>query len=182
MATRSDAPSMGGTPVVPEHIYFDMDGVLADFDRGVEELAGFVQRYGQGESPEEDDLMWEAIRHVDHFYDRLAPLPGSLELFRELHGRYGDRCAILTGIPTPRRHIDTAGEDKVSWCRRLLPEGVEVNVVYRREKRKFCKGRESILIDDFSENVAAWEAAGGTGILFRGADDARRQLMGLGIL
>ena len=88
----------------------------------------------------------------------------------------------VSGIPTPRRHIDTAREDKVSWCRRLLPEGVEVNVVYRREKRKFCKGRESVLIDDFSENVAAWESAGGTGILFRGIDDARRQLRGLGIL
>ena len=82
--------------IVPEHIYFDMDGVLADFNRGVEELAGFVQRYGQEESPEEDDKMWEAVRHVDHFYDRLDPLPGSLELFCELHGRYGDRCTVLT--------------------------------------------------------------------------------------
>ena len=73
-----------------------MDGVLADFGGGVAELAGFAMCHGQGESPEEDDMMWEAVRHVDHFYDRLEPLPGSLELFRELHGRYGDRCAVLT--------------------------------------------------------------------------------------
>ena len=25
----------------PEKIFFDLDGVLADFDRGVKELAGF---------------------------------------------------------------------------------------------------------------------------------------------
>ena len=43
--------------IVPEHIYFDMDGVIADFDRGVVELAGFERHHAQGESEEEDDMM-----------------------------------------------------------------------------------------------------------------------------
>lgn len=168
--------------LVPDRIYFDMDGVLADFDRGVAELAGFDKRHGQGECPEEDDLMWDAVRKVDRFYDRLEPIAGSIGLFCDLHALYGDRCEILTGIPTPRRGMPTSGEDKISWVRRFLPAGVTVNVVYRREKRNFCKGAGSVLIDDFSRNVSEWEDQGGTGILFVGADEARSELMGLGIL
>ena len=38
-------------------IFFDMDGVLADFGRGVEELCGLDRDC-------DDDLMWEAIKNV----------------------------------------------------------------------------------------------------------------------
>lgn len=180
-ATNRDVSS-AGTGIVPDRIYFDMDGVLADFDRGVAELAGFEKHCKQGESSAEDDLMWDAVRKVGHFYDRLSPLPGSIELFCDLFARYGDRCEILTGIPTPRRDMPTSGDDKVAWVRRLLPAGVKVNVVYRREKKNFCKGKGSILIDDFHKNVSEWERHGGTGILFEGADAAREALRTLGVL
>lgn len=163
-------------------IYFDMDGVLADFDRGVAELAGFEKHHGQGECPAEDDLMWDAVRKVEHFYDRLEPIAGSIELFCDLHSLYGGRCEILTGIPTPKRNMPTSGDDKIAWVRRLLPAGVKVNVVYRREKKNFCKGRSSILIDDFAKNISEWEGHGGTGILFVGADEARRTLGDFGII
>lgn len=180
MASMNDLT--GGRGLIPDRIYFDMDGVLADFDRGLRELAGFVKRYGQGESEEEDDLMWEAVRKVDHFYSRLAPVPGAIELFCDLHALYGERCEILTGIPTPRRNIPEAGDDKVEWVRRLLPAGVKVNVVYRKEKKGYCKGAGSILIDDYAKNTDEWVASGGTGILFEGADKAREKLRSLGIL
>lgn len=168
--------------VVPDRIYFDMDGVLADFDRGVGELAGFEKRHRQGERPEEDDLMWEAIRRVEHFYDRLEPISGSIELCHDLIRRYGERVEILTGIPAPRRNLPTAGDDKIAWVRRLVSPDMVVNVVYRREKREFCKGSGNILIDDFGVNVAEWAEHGGTGILFTDALSARRELGRLGIL
>lgn len=171
-----------GATVVPDRIYFDMDGVLADFDRGVAELAGFERRHGQGESREEDDLMWEAVRKVGHFYAKLEPIPGSIELFCDLHDRYGGQCEILTGIPTPKRNMPESGGDKIEWVSRFLPEDVQANVVYRREKKNFCKGPGSVLIDDFHVNVAEWERHGGTGILFEEAEDARRKLRKLGIL
>ena len=160
-----------------EKIYFDMDGVLADFDRGVEELCG-MPRPGQGKSrsQEEDDLMWERIRAVERFYDKLEPMPGALELFGTLRGRYGDRVEILTGIPKPRRGILTAGEDKINWVRRLLGEDVVVNIVYRAEKVNYCKGPGCILIDDLPVNIKEWESAGGTGILYRGPEETMTQL------
>ena len=66
--------------IKPEKIYFDMDGVLADFNRGVEEMRGMeTPPQGEGWVSGCDDLMWERIRMQDHFYDRLEIMPGARE-------------------------------------------------------------------------------------------------------
>ncbi|MBR1670802.1 MAG: hypothetical protein IJ695_08895 [Butyrivibrio sp.] len=159
-------------------IYFDMDGVLADFDGGVTELCGLKPlKQGEHRSKEEDDLMWERVRGVPHFYDRLEPMPGAVELFRELYERYGDKCEILTGIPKPKRGITTAGEDKIAWAHRLLTPELKVNIVYREEKKNFCTGKDSILIDDLKSNIDDWVNYGGTGILHISSEDTRLQLL-----
>lgn len=149
-----------------EKIYFDMDGVLADFDRGIRELCGLEFSTVQGKrTEEEDNLMWEEIKKIDNFYDKLEPLPGSVEMFQKIYAKYGDKCEILTGIPKPRRGITTAGEDKIAWVRRLLSKDIKVNIVYRAEKKNYCKGENYILIDDLDKNILEWKECGGTGIL-----------------
>ena len=59
-------------------IYFDMDGVLVDFDNGVRNMAGVEPGVQGKRSKEEDDFMWNEIRKVDHFYYKLKPLPNAL--------------------------------------------------------------------------------------------------------
>lgn len=94
-------------------IYFDMDNVLADFDRGVRELCK-IQPLVQEDSTEEDRVgLWDAVRGIDHFYDKLEPVEGAVELFRLAHSRYGNNCEILTAIPKPKRRIQHAAEDKI---------------------------------------------------------------------
>ena len=161
-----------------EKIYFDMDGVLADFDAGVSKLCG-LRPIVQGEyrSKEEDDLMWKKIREVGHFYDKLDPMPGAIELFKELYERYGDKCEILTGIPKPKRGILTAGDDKIAWAHRVLSPRLRVNIVLREEKKNFCTGKGSILIDDLKSNIDDWANYGGTGILHISSEDTRLQLL-----
>lgn len=141
-------------------IYFDMDGVLADFDRGVRELCGMETKVQDTRSTEQDDRMWEKIREVDHFYDRLEPMPGAVELFRAVYGAYGDSCEILTGIPKEKRGIVTAAQDKKDWTKRLLSEKVKVNTCYRAEKIARCTGPDTILIDDLKKNIDEWREAG----------------------
>ena len=165
---------------VMEKIYFDMDGVLADFDRGVEELCALPSPgCGKSRTQEEDDLMWERIRAVEHFYDRLEPMPGAVEMFCKVRAAYGERVEILTGIPKPKRGILTAGEDKTSWVRRLLGEDVKVNIVYRSEKVNYCTGPTCILIDDFPVNIEEWEAAGGIGVLHRNPEETLSKISDL---
>ena len=44
-----------------EKIYFDMDEVLADFNRGVRELC-HMEPVEQSVSTKEDDALWAAVR------------------------------------------------------------------------------------------------------------------------
>lgn len=148
-----------------EKVFFDMDGVLADFDRGVNELAGFKVMPQDSTTEEEENQMWAAIASVPHFYDKLEIMPGAKEMFDYIYGIYGDRCEVLTGIPKESRGIVTAVEDKTSWMHRNFNPDIKVNAVLKKYKKNFCKGEGYILIDDFESNISNWESVGGTGIL-----------------
>ena len=165
-----------------DKIYLDMDGVLADFERGVRELCNFEAEKTQDEDPVRDELMWAEIKKIDHFYSKLDLMPGAREMFDSLYGRFGERCEILTGIPKARRGILYAAEDKTEWVKRLLSDTVVVNTVYKAEKKNFVKGKGSILIDDLEQNIREWREAGGTGILFKSAAQAMSELEELNII
>ena len=166
-----------------EKIYFDMDGVLADFDRGVRELCHMEPQSQNGKRDTKiDDLMWDALRKVDHYYDKLELMPGAKEMFDRVYETYGDRCEILTGIPKPKRGMEGAAEDKVTWVRRLLSKDVVVHTVYREEKPQYCSGKNCILIDDLKANIASWEEIGGTGIVHVSSEDTIRTLEEMGLL
>ena len=164
-------------------IYFDMDGVLADFDRGVSELCGLPQiRQDETTGKDLDDKMWRRIRDIPHFYDMLEIMPGAKELFDAVYNRYGERTEILTGIPKPKRGILTADEDKETWMKRMLSDRITVNIVFKEEKPQYCKGKDCFLIDDLDKNIAAWEQMGGTGILFQSAQETMNRLKEMGVL
>jgi len=164
-------------------IYFDMDGVLADFDGGLRELCGIpvTGRYGE-RTKEEDRLLWDSVSKVDHYYGKLKPLPGALEMFATIYDRYGQQCEILTGIPKPERGITSAAEDKIDWVARYLSPDIRVNIVFRREKMNYCTGSDCILIDDLEETIDQWRKHGGIGILHRDAESTLRELKTMGIL
>ncbi len=164
-------------------VFFDMDCVLADFERGVREMCHMVTAYRAGRQDEAyDALMWERIGKISHFYDKLELMPGAKEMFDAVYGKYGPRCEILTGIPKERRGIATAGEDKISWTRRMLSPDVRVNIVYREQKPAYCTGKDCILIDDLESNIRDWEKTGGTGILFRSAEQTLTEMREKGLL
>ena len=103
-------------------------------------------------------------------------------MFNAIYGKYKSRCEILTGVPKPERGIVTVGPDKTEWTRRELSSRVKVNIVLRKEKIRYCKGPESILIDDYEKNIREWQEAGGTAILHTSAENTMEQLKELGAL
>lgn len=146
-------------------IYFDMDGVLADFK-------GYLDNHNIAYVPhnttdkEADAHMWECIKNVHRFYYQLEPVPGVPELFEQLNKKY--HCEILTAIPKPHWGLVGTAEDKREWIAKYLGEGVLVNIVYREQKKEFARNRKCILIDDLEKNIREWNEYGGTGILFEG--------------
>lgn len=165
-------------------IYFDMDGVIANFNKGVKDLLGMTPRdQGAGFDFRWYNQLYAKMREVDHYYDKLEPIQEVVELLLELYDKYGDDVQILTAIPKPNRGIVTAADDKVNWTGRLISPDIKVNIVYRADKVKFCQGKDCILIDDFDKNVNEWEEIGGTGLLYsKDVNLLRAQLRQLNIL
>ena len=164
-------------------IYFDMDGVLADFNRGVRELCGMEpEDPNRDPDPLLDGLMWVKIKEAGHFYDKLELMPGAKEMFDRLWEKHGEKCEILTAVPKPKRGIPEAGDDKIAWVRRLLSKEIKVNIVVREEKLKKCTGPEAILIDDLEKTILEWREKGGTGIVHRSAEETLAELEKLGVL
>ncbi len=158
-------------------IYLDMDGVLADFDRGVAELLHLEPRdQNRKFDSAKDDRMWQTMKTVDHFYDRLELMPGAKEMFDRIRARFGDRCEILTGIPREERGIVTAAQDKIAWTRRMLSGQVVIHTVCRKHKQDFCHGPEDVLIDDREKTILEWREKGGTGILHTSAEETLKKL------
>lgn len=161
-----------------------MDGVLADFERGVREICKMdpPSQNDKNRDPALDDEMWKRIKEVDHFYDILEPMTGAKELFDAVFNRYGEKCEILTGIPKPKRGIVDAAEDKKKWTHRLFSKDIKVNIVFREEKPQYCNGEGCILIDDMKKNIKEWKAMGGTGIVNESAEKTMRTLKEWGLL
>lgn len=154
-------------------IYFDLDGVLADFTTGVISRGIPCLPMGKG-TPSDTAVMYGQLSKIPHFYYTLPPIMGTVQLFRQLKPYY--HCEILSAIPKPKWGFVGAAEDKQAWVANYLGSDVKVNIVTREEKARFCKGKDSILIDDFPKNISAWEECGGTGILFISPADLTRQL------
>jgi len=62
-------------------IYFDMDGVLADFSGGLIRLCNVEPEDQMHQTEAGTNAIWGGVRSVEHFYDKLEVLPGAEEGF-----------------------------------------------------------------------------------------------------
>lgn len=150
-----------------DQLFLDLDGVLADFDRGVETVVG--------KRPDQLDTkqMWSALaKHEDFF--------GTLELMHDAQVLW-DYCQpyapiILTGLPLGR----WAEPQKRSWVANMLGRDVEVITTMSKHKPRWSRpGR--VLVDDRERTRAGWEREGGIFILHVSAAQSIAALQALGL-
>ena len=154
-------------------LFVDLDGVLADFDRGVYEATG---RYPSQMSDRE---MWPLVAKTSGFYDRLPWMPDGRALW-EFVARYSP--IICTGLPRG----NWAEPQKRQWCRRELGSEVPVVTCQSREKgqaiQEFLEANETaVLVDDRLKSQPSWVDLGGIFILHTSATESIRALRDLGL-
>jgi hypothetical protein len=147
-------------------LFLDLDGVLADFDRGVHRVTG--------KHPEELPMkvLWrELSRHPDFF--------GTLDFMHDAQELWAF-CApyeptILTGLPMG----SWAPDQKRRWVASMLGTHVRVITCMARDKHRYS-GPGKVLVDDREKARVPWEAAGGTFILHTSAAASIAALQRLG--
>ena len=147
-------------------IFIDMDGVLADFLKGVEmpEYLGEPLTSDAAGRSTYDDRKKE-------FTDKrlFANLPPMVDMY--------DLLAYVRHCETPWEILTAAGSvnrelvvyDKTEWIKRLVDPNVVVTCTFSGTQKAAYAYEGSVLIDDRPKNIEAWEANGGIGIVHTSA-------------
>lgn len=133
-------------------VFCDLDGVLANFEQGV------FNKFKKLPDELKPGLMWGVINKSNTFFDALPWMPRGRQLWEAIK-QYDP--IILTGIPNGLN----AAEQKRRWCARELGHNIHVITCSTKDKPKYCISG-SLLIDDRTDNLNAWNKMGGKFILY----------------
>lgn len=144
-------------------IFCDLDGVLADFDKGVEKICNNKPNNLNASN------MWAKINITTGFFENLEWMPDAKQLWEKIK-QY--KPIILTGVPNENKKIE---EQKKRWCERELGADIRVITCKTEDKPKYCISG-SILIDDRTIIQNAWIQNGGIFIHYTNTETALSSL------
>lgn len=156
-------------------LFIDLDGVLADFDKGYEKVFGVtLGPRATRQNGDADGVKWDLIRKTPGFFRDLPMMPGAMRLwnFASRHGAY-----VLTGCPD-RQGSDVAWEKRM-WVKANLGPGTPIITCPASEKCLYAR-KGDVLVDDWEKHKAKWELAGGVWITYRDYVQAIEALRELG--
>jgi 5'(3')-deoxyribonucleotidase len=156
---------------VIKRIFVDMDGVLADFNTGVETLTG--REFPNTDAGHNDyDLRKEELTNK-RLFRNLPPMPDMYDLIAYVR-HTGLPWEILTAAGVINRELVVF--DKNEWIREYVSPSVVVTCTMTGSQKGMFAIKGSVLIDDRQKNLDAWEKHGGIGILHTSAEDTINQL------
>jgi hypothetical protein len=167
-------------------IFFDMDGVLVDFKKGIEQKFGKDSHILSMSSSElsaqqkkKRDFMWKEIQKNPEFWLELNPIHD----FKMLWNHFQDyERFILTAAPY--QFIEGSVDFlKVSTMKQQwLLHHLEFNDFSRfictiaTRKHQFIQNNyHNVLFDDRTQNIANWRNNGGIGILHKNSDKSIKE-------
>ena len=165
------------------HIFCDMDGVLTNFEKRFKELDSNTENL----SPSEYDAkhgkwsIWDLIDDGVKWWSDMEWMPDGQKLWQWL------MPYKVTILSAPSKQ-QTSRDGKLIWLKRNLhikQNFYTVNprkwkphykIIFNKDKWKFARSKNDILIDDTKSKVDAWRAAGGTAIHHISASKTIREL------
>lgn len=136
------------------HIFFDVDGVAADFDRH------YFEQFGTHYMLDGMEKMWSNIDGCTLYYSRQPVYPYFDELFEAIAHL---NPKFLTSCRT-EHHVKC----KRFWANKEFDAGESLLPVLPNRHGVFDKTihfhRDSVLIDDYEHNVQAWQGLGADAI------------------
>ena len=162
-------------------IFVDLDGVLADFTKGISRL------WGEAFNEKTCDMnkrclqrMWDSI-HVytkegGEIWYELELMPDARELWDYIK-KHNPQVLSATGH-TVKEHT---ADQKRRWVAKHFGKHVKVNLTQTAQQKSQYALPGRILIDDKTKAINPWEAAGGVGILHTSAANTISELKSLGI-
>jgi len=178
------APDAIQEPVEIKRIYCDMDGVIADFAKGVAKIFPEFQEGVTEANKKLDGKMWSAISRFQKeggkFWLQLDPMPDAQQLWKYITSVRPGEVYILSAAGQPQFG---AAAQKVEWLKQHFPiEESKIIIVQRAvEKAQYAKP-DAALIDDKRKALDPWEAAGGKGVWHKNAAGSIQQLLDLGVV
>ena len=166
-------------------IYFDMDGVLVDFDSARPDTSDF-NHPSEELSPEmraAKKQFWRDIEQQENFW-RDIPVMANAERLLTLAQSVGE-IFILSKTPsakhfvTGQKYVDFVADEKRKWVLKHLGKFFDEEhiIICDGNKGELAKpSAEDILVDDRRENIVEWESCGGRGIRFANSVDAIQNL------
>lgn len=166
-------------------VFFDLDGVLADFDAGALALGVDTEHLNKSRrdlTPDQQIIkqkLYDKIAHSNFFAD-LPFVSGAEALWKSAESF---NRMILTAAPSFRHRADAeavhndAGNKKYMWCQKMLGLRSRDQFIctLSHEKKQYVSfggSQKTVLIDDRPKNIADWTTAGGIGILHKTADES----------
>lgn len=176
-------------------IYFDMDGVLADFDMAAIPFSqGRTDLNNQGKLMTADALdakraRWHRIEDCRDFWANI-PVVKDIDKLLDAAAGTDAELFVLTSVPSAKNfvagtlYVDFIEREKRAWIARHMSKYFpQKNVIATRiaKERLIRPTSDDILIDDRAGNIADWMAAGGRGIIFDTVNQAIKDLTLIGL-
>lgn len=134
--------------------YFDLDGVLANFNERVESLLGVPR----SEIPKKE--LWKAVNSDENFFQLLKPMPLVNTAREMIEGGHNVNVLTATG-----NKYDLVAPQKMLWAKTHLGlHPNKVHIVKSGSDKRNWASKDSVLIDDTRNVIELWNLNGGIGL------------------
>ena len=172
------------------YIFSDMDGVLADFDKGYRDLTGMTTQHADSQGKNEfwkifrNSLKEKGISEKEYWagLDWMSDGKKYWDYIKQYNPYVLTAPSVNFDAPEDQRYspeYNQSMQGKTEWGQRLSNMR-KMYFASAKNKVKFARPN-TILIDDRKDTIDAWNAAGGIGIFHTSADDTIKQLQDLGL-